>query len=150
MPDAKVFESWTRSTAELNNRNNRLVLIPYLGSNCLIQSVWTICPLEWVSRGNAEEYLAKHRYENTNSELRASFISAIDWVTGVFDFAPEEEKGISNCPYCALSHDANRIRIWKLVEMDADHITAWSKGGCTDIGNCQMFCKTYNRAWRNR
>ena len=33
---------------------------------------------------------------------------------------------------------------------DADHVTAWSKGGTTDIGNCQMLCKTHNRAKGNR
>ena len=64
--------------------------------------------------------------------------------------AKAEGKGISNCPYCAIGHDANRTRIWKLTEMDADHVTAWSKGGGTDIGNCQMLCKTHNRAKGNR
>ena len=38
----------------------------------------------------------------------------------------------------------------KLEEMDADHVTAWSKGGSTDIENCQMLCKTHNRAKGNR
>src|SRR6185312_1083244 len=28
--------------------------------------------------------------------------------------------GTSNCPLCALGHDANKNRIWKLAEMDAD------------------------------
>ena len=59
-------------------------------------------------------------------------------------------EGVSNCPYCAIGHDANRQRIWKLEEMDADHVTAWSKGGSTDIENCQMLCKTHNRAKGNR
>ena len=58
--------------------------------------------------------------------------------------------GVSNCPYCAIGRDANRLRIWKLEEMDADHVTAWSKGGSTDIDNCQMLCKTHNRAKGNR
>ena len=59
-------------------------------------------------------------------------------------------KGISNCPHCAMGHDANRTKIWKLSEMDADHVTAWSKGGATDISNCQMLCKTHNRAKGNK
>ncbi|WP_297094674.1 DUF262 domain-containing protein [uncultured Draconibacterium sp.] len=61
-----------------------------------------------------------------------------------------EKKGISNCPHCALGHDANKQKIWKLNEMDADHVTAWSKGGATDAKNCQMLCKTHNRAKGNR
>lgn len=58
--------------------------------------------------------------------------------------------GKSNCPFCALGHDANANKIWKLNEMDADHVTAWSKGGATDISNCQMLCKTHNRAKGNK
>ncbi len=61
-----------------------------------------------------------------------------------------EEKGISNCPLCAIGHVANKSKIWKLTEMDADHVTAWSKGGSTDTKNCQMLCKTHNRAKGNR
>jgi 5-methylcytosine-specific restriction endonuclease McrA len=61
-----------------------------------------------------------------------------------------EMKGISNCPYCAIGHEATKTRIWKLSEMDADHVSAWSKGGATTIENCQMLCKTHNRAKGNR
>lgn len=58
--------------------------------------------------------------------------------------------GKSNCPLCAVGHDVNKSKIWKLNEMDADHVAAWSKGGATDIKNCQMLCKTHNRAKGNR
>ena len=58
--------------------------------------------------------------------------------------------GKSNCPYCAIGHDANANKIWKLNEMDADHVTAWSKGGATNISNCQILCKCHNRAKGNR
>ena len=61
-----------------------------------------------------------------------------------------QEQGVSNCPLCAIGHDANRTKIWSLKEMDADHVTAWSKGGATDIANCQMLCRTHNRAKGNR
>lgn len=64
--------------------------------------------------------------------------------------AEAEKKGISNCSYCAIGHDANKTKIWKLAEMDADHVTAWSKGGATDIKNCEMLCKTHNRAKGNK
>ena len=59
-------------------------------------------------------------------------------------------KNESNCPLCAIGHDANKNKIWKAEEMDADHVSAWSKGGATDIKNCQMLCKTHNRAKGNR
>lgn len=61
-----------------------------------------------------------------------------------------EKLGISNCPLCAIGNDNNKTRIWKLKEMDADHVTAWSNGGSTDISNCQMLCKTHNRIKGNR
>jgi hypothetical protein len=64
--------------------------------------------------------------------------------------AEAKEKGISNCPLCAIGHDANKTKIWSYNEMDADHVSAWSKGGASDIGNCQMLCKTHNRAKGNR
>ncbi|MCR4612865.1 MAG: DUF262 domain-containing protein [Bacteroidaceae bacterium] len=57
---------------------------------------------------------------------------------------------VSNCPLCAMGHEANRKKMWKLAEMDADHVSAWSKGGATSIENCQMLCKTHNRAKGNR
>ena len=61
-----------------------------------------------------------------------------------------ETKGTSNCPLCALGHDANKVKIWKLAEMDADHVAAWSKGGKTSPENCEMLCITHNRAKGNR
>ena len=56
----------------------------------------------------------------------------------------------SNCSHCALGHDANKAKIWKLEEMDADHVAAWSKGGATSAANCELLCKTHNRAKGNR
>ena len=38
----------------------------------------------------------------------------------------------------------------QLAEMDADHVTAWSKGGATDAKNCQMLCVPHNRAKGNK
>jgi hypothetical protein len=61
-----------------------------------------------------------------------------------------EKKGESNCPLCAVGHDANKDKMWNLNEMDADHVAAWSKGGATSAKNCQMLCKTHNRAKGNR
>lgn len=58
--------------------------------------------------------------------------------------------GISNCALCVSGHDANKAKIWKFDEMDADHVAAWSKGGSTTPENCQMLCKTHNRSKGNR
>lgn len=184
--------------------------------------------LEWVSKGNLNEYMSRHRFDTNINELKAYFNSVIDWVSGVFvdvetemrgleygrlyetyrnhpynpqivsekvrelyadpyvknrrgvfefilggltdtklldvrvfdeatkksvyakQTAEAEKNGISNCSLCAIGHDANKTKIWSLKDMDADHVTAWSKGGATDISNCEMLCKTHNRAKGNR
>ena len=64
--------------------------------------------------------------------------------------AEAKSKGISNCPLCALGNNSNKNRIWELKEMDADHVTAWSKGGATDINNCEMLCSIHNKSKGNR
>ncbi len=61
-----------------------------------------------------------------------------------------KNKNESNCPLCAIWHDSNKTKIWNLNEMDADHVTAWSKWWATDNKNCQMLCKTHNRAKGNK
>ena len=61
-----------------------------------------------------------------------------------------EIKGISNCPMCARGHQAKAECIYDLVEMDADHVTAWSKGGASNLENCEMLCVQHNRSKGNR
>ena len=184
--------------------------------------------LDWVSKGNIDDYMSSHRYDKNINELKKYFNSVIDWISsiftdvesemcglewgrlyeqyhkksydskkvsaevqklyadpyvknrkGIFEFilggsvdtkllevrvfdeatkktvykeqtAKAEKKKISNCPLCAIGHDANKSKIWNLSDMNADHVSAWSKGGKSDIKNCQMLCKTHNRAKGNR
>ena len=184
--------------------------------------------LTWVSHGNVDGYMSKHRRDTNINEIRTYFNTVIDWVDskfddvypemcglnwgelyerfhstaydhtelsakvrelmsddfvtnprGVFEFVlggcketkllnirlfdkptmrkvyerqteKAKQDGVSNCPYCAIGHDNNSKRIWKIDEMDADHVTAWSKGGSTTMENCQMLCKTHNRAKGNK
>ena len=61
-----------------------------------------------------------------------------------------KSKDISNCSYCAIGHDSNKDKIWDIKDMDADHVSAWSKGGSTEQANCEMLCKSHNRAKGNR
>ncbi len=57
---------------------------------------------------------------------------------------------VSNCALCANGDNANRSRIYKLNEMGADHVTAWSKGGSTNADNCELLCTTHNQSKGNR
>lgn len=61
-----------------------------------------------------------------------------------------EARGVSNCPLCAIGHDGVKTKRHKYEDMDADHVAAWSKGGATSPENCQMLCKSHNRAKGNR
>ena len=61
-----------------------------------------------------------------------------------------KQKGVSNCPDCVLENKANKFRIWDIKDMEADHITAWSKGGPTDLENGQMLCIRHNRIKGNK
>ena len=186
------------------------------------------CALDWVSKGNIDDYMSSHRSIKNINELKNYFNSVLDWVSsvftdvesemcglewgrlyevyhtkaynpakvsaevkklfddpyiknrkGVFEYilggsvdtkllevrvfdeatkktvyatqtAKAEKKSESNCPHCAIGHDANKSKVWKLGEMDADHVAAWSKGGATSPKNCQLLCKTHNRAKGNR
>lgn len=184
--------------------------------------------LDWVSKGNIDDYMSRYRKNTDIKELKNYFNSVIDWVSSVFIDVEVEMRGLewgwlyeeyhkksydskkvsedvrklygdpyvknrkgvfefilggsvdtkllevrvfdeatkksvyasqtklakekckSNCPLCAIGHDANKDKIWSFPDMDADHVTAWSKGGTTSIKNCQMLCKTHNRAKGNR
>ena len=184
--------------------------------------------LDWVSDGDIDGYMARHRTDTAIDELKNHFDTVIDWVDSVFEYTGSEvcglewgrlyrqyhanayskdavtkrveelladsqvtnkrgifeyilggeqdtsllnvrvfddktkkavfdkqtkeamEKGVSNCPFCAIGHDNNAKRIYRLNEMDADHVTAWSHGGATDASNCQMLCKSHNRAKGNK
>ena len=186
------------------------------------------CALGWVSRGDIDNYMSRHRYDRNITELKTYFNSVIDWVSSVFVDVESEMRGLewgrlyeeyhntpyspatvsaevkrlysdpyiksrkgvfeyilggsvdaklldvrvfdeaikktvylaqtakaqadgkSNCPLCAIGHDANKSKVWKQNEMDADHVAAWSRGGATDASNCQMLCKTHNRSKGNR
>ena len=56
----------------------------------------------------------------------------------------------SNCALCAHGDNANKDRIYELKEMDADHVSAWSKGGATSLDNCEVLCVPHNRSKGNR
>ncbi len=96
---------------------------------------------EYVLGGCTETKLLNVRFFKDKAMLRKVYQQQTD---------KAKAEGTSNCPYCAIGHDQSAHRIWKLEEMDADHVTAWSKGGSTDITNCQMLCKTHNRSKGNR
>ena len=101
------------------------------------------------NRKGVFEYVLGGSTDTKLLEVRV-FDEATKKSTYAIQTAEAEKKGISNCSYCAIGHDANKTKIWKLAEMDADHVTAWSKGGATDTKNCEMLFKSHNRAKGNK
>lgn len=101
------------------------------------------------SRKGVFEYILGGSTDTKLLEVRV-FDEATKKSTCARQTGEAEKKGISNCSYCAIGHDANKTKIWKLAEMDADHVTAWSKGGTTEAKNCEMLCKSHNRAKGNK
>lgn len=95
------------------------------------------------------EYILGGSTDTKLLEVRV-FDEATKKATYTTQTATAEKKNTSNCPLCAIGHEANKDKLWKLDEMDADHVAAWSKGGQTSAKNCQMLCKTHNRAKGNR
>ena len=55
----------------------------------------------------------------------------------VYDQQTAEAKanGVSNCPLCALSNNKSKRsnKFIGLIKWEADHVTAWSKGGDTTL-----------------
>jgi hypothetical protein len=78
------------------------------------------------------------------------FSEAVKKVAYARQLEQAKASGESNCSYCAIGHESNSDKLWKIADMDADHVSAWSKGGATDAQNCEMLCKSHNRAKGNR
>lgn len=101
------------------------------------------------SRKGVFEYILGGSFDTKLLEVRV-FDEATKKSTYAIQTAEAEKNGISNCPLCSIGNNSNKTRIYKLKEMDADHVTAWSKGGKTATSNCEMLCKTHNRAKGNK
>lgn len=55
------------------------------------------------------------------------------------------DAGLSNCFDCAASGGKRETILHAFKDMEADHVTAWSKGGESTLDNCQMLCRYHNR-----
>ncbi|GAA2888286.1 HNH endonuclease family protein [Microbacterium esteraromaticum] len=126
------YHSTSYNTAKIDTRLNELLNSPFINN-----------------RKGAYEFLLSGETEPSLLSVRL-----FDDKTKALAYKQQTDKakadGVSNCPLCAISGNANKTRIYKQNEMDADHVTAWSKGGSTDLKNCEMLCVTHNRAKGNR
>lgn len=60
--------------------------------------------------------------------------------------AYERQKGrCANGTHCRTPGNSDGKNVFDIGEMEADHITPWSKGGKTEAANCQMLCLPCNR-----
>lgn len=101
------------------------------------------------NRRGIYEYILGGKIHNQLLEVRV-FDDATKKAAYASQTQSAKAKNISNCHYCSTGHAANQKKIWPITEMDADHVSAWSKGGATNAKNCQMLCKTHNRSKGNK
>ena len=103
------------------------------------------------NKKNIYEYILRGEKEEDRNLLD---IRVFDNKTKIKVYKEQTEKamaaGVSNCPTCATGTNNNASRIYDIKEMEADHVTAWTKGGETTIDNCEMLCKVHNRAKGNK
>jgi hypothetical protein len=128
----EMYHKQSYNPTELSNRLKALYGDPYVKNR---KGIW--------------EYLLGGEKDNKLLDVRV-FDEATKKVQFVKQTSQAEAAGLSNCPLCSIGDNDNKTRIWKIQEMDADHVEAWSKGGATASENCQMLCKTHNRAKGNR
>lgn len=211
-----------------NSRNSNIQKWGAYVSGAVNRQAYWERALDWVSHGEIDMYMSRHRTDSDIDEVQTYFDTVIDWIGSVFistesemrgldwgslyrrfheqsyspnkveklvralyaDDSVESKRGIfeyvlggsrdtkllqvrvfdkttkaaayerqtdearqqgkSNCPLCAVGPKVSREKIWSKTEMEADHVTAWSKGGKTAVTNCQMLCKTHNAAKGNK
>lgn len=101
-------------------------------------------------RSGIFEYVLSGEHDKSMLEIRI-FEDRDKKVAYERQLASAKQAGASNCSYCAMSDNPDqKEKIWAYADMDADHVTAWSKGGATDSSNCEMLCKSHNRAKGNK
>lgn len=108
-------------------------------------------------RGDAQVLNNKGIYEYVlggKTDPKLLNVRVFDDRTKVAAYEQQTQKakagGVSNCPLCAVGGNANESRVYRLNEMEADHVAAWSRDGDTTLANCQMLCVTHNRAKGNK
>lgn len=127
--DTGTYTGFVRGNAFLNDKQNTVAE----------------CPAHTGFRVKRADKDKSERFENIRLFDKSVIKSAYMKQT-----TEAQAKGTSNCPLCAAAGGTNKTRLYKENEMDADHATAWSKGGARDSSNCVMLCKTHNRSKGNR
>jgi hypothetical protein len=75
------------------------------------------------NRRGVFEYILGGKHDTKLLEIRF-FDDAVKQSTYKKQTKDAKKKGVSNCPLCAISKDANKGKVWEPKEMDADHVTA--------------------------
>ncbi|MCD5258229.1 DUF262 domain-containing protein [Weissella paramesenteroides] len=50
--------------------------------------------LDWVSKGNVDDYMSKHRYDSDINDLKRYFNTVLDWISSVFQVIEKEMRGL--------------------------------------------------------
>lgn len=81
---------------------------------------------------------------NSNEAGATKYLNLRSFPTNMMQKKLKEQGG--HCPMCV---EEGNDKVYKLSEMEGDHITPWSEGGRTEYDNLQMLCKRHNRLKSN-
>jgi hypothetical protein len=62
----------------------------YVRGSANRQDYWA-CALDWVSKGNIDDYMSKHRNDKTIEPVKTYFNTVIEWVATVFKNIEKEQ-----------------------------------------------------------
>jgi hypothetical protein len=85
----------TRAREEFSNSGNSNVLkwSAYVAGDVKRQA-YLERALDWVSRGEIDKYMSKHRFDDNINELKSYFNTVINWVDSVFTDVKPEMRGL--------------------------------------------------------
>jgi hypothetical protein len=83
----------TKAKEEFSNSQNANIQkwSAYVSGSALRQEFMK-CALDWVSKGNIDDYMSKHRRDINIDELKRYFNTVIDWVSSIFVHVESEMK----------------------------------------------------------
>ena len=85
----------TAGKAEFSNSQNANIQkwSAYVSGSANRQDFWARA-LDWVSQGEVDEYMSKHRHDTHINEVKNYFNDVLEWVASVFESVESEMKGL--------------------------------------------------------
>jgi len=108
----------TAGKAEFSNSQNANIQkwSAYIKGSANRQDFWA-CALKWVSKGDVDEYMSKHRHDENINGVKVYFNTVIDWIEGVFTSVEKEMCGLDWGRLYETHHKTSYIPVEKDKEV---------------------------------